>query len=485
MILDSAFYEKILEATQDGVWVTDKNDVIFYANRAMSEIAGIPIEKIIGNNVLRDFPLETTEQFNKCYLKAKTNLVSESYEVTVKTPAGKDSWQNGWVIPKKDSSGKFDGMITSVRDISLRKEVEIELTNQLIFLDTIMTESPFSMWIADAGGTIIKGNNALFKSLNLDEAQIVGKYNVLKDENLIGQGLLPKIKDVFENNIPAKFTIFWKAEDAGDKGFDTARDLWLSASLFPLINNNGKTEYVVCQWVDITDSKVAEKDLRESEQKYKATYDNAPLAFQSLNNDAIIIDVNPTWLKTLGYERSETIGKWFGDFLHPEYISHFKKSFPAFKKKGTVSDVQFEMKKKDGTYISVSFEGCVAYTPEGKFKQTYCTFKDITQNKIDEKALKESEERFNLAMQASNDGLYDWNLQTNEIYYSPGWKRMLGYANNELPNDFSIWETLTKPEDVAKSWEMQQELIAKKRDRFVMEFQMKHKDGHWIEVLSR
>jgi len=88
-------------------------------------------------------------------------------------------------------------------------------------------------------------------------------------------------------------------------------------------------------------------------------------------------------------------------------------------------------------------------------------------------------------MNASRDGLFDWNLITNEIYYSPGWKKMLGYKDDELPNDFSIWEKLTKPEDIERSWKMQQELISKQRDRFEMEFKMKHKNGHWIDVLSR
>ena len=88
-------------------------------------------------------------------------------------------------------------------------------------------------------------------------------------------------------------------------------------------------------------------------------------------------------------------------------------------------------------------------------------------------------------MEASNDGLFDWNLVTNEIYYSPGWKKMLGYEDHELPNDFSVWENTTDPEDVKKSWELQQMLIKKQIDRFVMEFKMKHKNGHWVDILSR
>jgi PAS domain S-box-containing protein len=90
-----------------------------------------------------------------------------------------------------------------------------------------------------------------------------------------------------------------------------------------------------------------------------------------------------------------------------------------------------------------------------------------------------------LAVNATRDGIYDWNLLTNEIYYSPAWKSMLGYKDEELPNDFSVWEKLTTDEDIKKSWAMQNELINKKRDRFEMEFKMKHKNGYLIDVLSR
>lgn len=264
----------------------------------------------------------------------------------------------------------------------------------------------------------------------------------------------------------------------------------------------------------------AEQQAEEREEKYRTLYTNAPLSYQFLDENGCFLDVNPMWLNTLGYEKNEVIGKWFGDFLHPDYVEHFKKSFPVFKKRGYVSDIEFRLRRKDNSFICVSFEGCIAYTPEGDFKQTYCVFKDITRQKNAErkiieqnqeyeaqneeyltlneelrqtndelnkanKKIEENEERFNLAMNATRDGIYDWNLVTNEIYYSPQWKKMLGYEDEDLPNDFSIWEKLTKPEDVKKSWEMQKELINKQRDRFEMEFQMKHKNGGWVDILSR
>ena len=65
------------------------------------------------------------------------------------------------------------------------------------------------------------------------------------------------------------------------------------------------------------------------------------------------------------------------------------------------------------------------------------------------------------------------------------WKGLLGYKDDELPNEFSVWEKLTAPEDVKRSLKMQKELINKERDTFEIEFRMKHKMGHWVDILSR
>ena len=62
---------------------------------------------------------------------------------------------------------------------------------------------------------------------------------------------------------------------------------------------------------------------------------------------------------------------------------------------------------------------------------------------------------------------------------------MLGYNDNELPNEFSVWQSLTEKEDVERTWKLINELIDTKRNQFEMEFKMKHKQGFWIDILSR
>ena len=100
-------------------------------------------------------------------------------------------------------------------------------------------------------------------------------------------------------------------------------------------------------------------------------------------------------------------------------------------------------------------------------------------------ALYISEERFSLAMRGANDGLWDWNLETDEVYYSPRWKSMLGYGENELENDLNTWASLVHPDDRDIVLEKVQNYMAGRADSFEVEMRMRHKDGHEVYVLSR
>jgi len=159
-------------------------------------------------------------------------------------------------------------------------------------------------------------------------------------------------------------------------------------------------------------------DFKESEEKYKTMFDSAPLSYQSLDINGNFINVNPMWLKTLGYEREEVIGKWFGDFLRPDFVDHFKKNFPEFKKRGYINDVQFYMIKKTGEEIFVSFEGCIGYTPEGKFKQTYCVFKDITKEFEAEQKLSTSEALLKSTQEISKVGGWEYDIVKDKMFWT-------------------------------------------------------------------
>ncbi len=175
----------------------------------------------------------------------------------------------------------------------------------------------------------------------------------------------------------------------------------------------------------------AEKAQRASEERYRALYDNAPLPYQALDENGCFLDVNPAWLHTLGYEREDVIGNWFGEFIHPGWIPYFEKNFPKFKQSGHVHDIQFKIRHKDGHYLDISFEGCVGYRPDGKFKETYCVFQDITKRKQSEKALRESEQRFRKLSNLTFEGIL---LHDNGVAVdvNDSFMEMVGYTREEL-----------------------------------------------------
>ncbi len=140
---------------------------------------------------------------------------------------------------------------------------------------------------------------------------------------------------------------------------------------------------------DITPRKLGEAATRESDERFEAMFEEAPLGYQSLDEEGRFLEINPAWLATLGYARDEVIGKWFGEFLAPEYVDAFRERFPIFKAQGLIHS-EFQMMHKSGERRFIAFEGRIGHRPDGSFKQTHCILADITERVRTDAALRES-----------------------------------------------------------------------------------------------
>jgi PAS domain S-box-containing protein len=99
--------------------------------------------------------------------------------------------------------------------------------------------------------------------------------------------------------------------------------------------------------------------------------------------------------------------------------------------------------------------------------------------------LQDSQQRFEVAVMGSSDGLWDWNLVTNEVYFSPRWKTMLGFTDEEIPNSFAVFRQLVHRDDVESVVARQEEYLKRFEGAYEAEFRMQHKDGNFRWILSR
>jgi len=99
--------------------------------------------------------------------------------------------------------------------------------------------------------------------------------------------------------------------------------------------------------------------------------------------------------------------------------------------------------------------------------------------------LRASEQRFELAMQGANDGLWDWDLITNQVYYSPRWKEMLGYADDEIPNHYGEWRSRVHPDDLDRAEATIQTYLNGEAATYELEHRLRHRDGNYRWIMAR
>ena len=112
------------------------------------------------------------------------------------------------------------------------------------------------------------------------------------------------------------------------------------------------------------------------------------------------------------------------------------------------------------------------------------TVRDMTEAHLALAALQESEERLRLAFAGAQEGVWDWNLDTGNVVYSHRWKEMLGYADDEIEPHVRAWERLIHPDDKEPALAATERLTAGE-NAYRVECRLRHKDGHYVDILSR
>ncbi len=191
-------------------------------------------------------------------------------------------------------------------------------------------------------------------------------------------------------------------------------------------------------------------------------------------------------LEFLGFSADELIGKSLFDFIPKDEATRVKNIFALhILNKEPIVKLEIIYLHKDTHQITVVTNMIPILDAKGDVFSFQSIAKDITEKKNSEKETKILEERLELAMNGSNDGIWDWNIVDNSVYFSPRWKEMIGYRDDELVNEVPTWTNHIHPDDVETTWAAIHKHINSETEYYEGIHRLKHKDGHWVWILDR
>jgi PAS domain S-box-containing protein len=238
---------------------------------------------------------------------------------------------------------------------------------------------------------------------------------------------------------------------------------------------------------DITVRKRGEALLRQSEERLTLAFAGAREGVWDWDLETGAVIYSPRWKEMLGYADDEIephVRAWEA-LLHPDDKPRATELRDKLAQGAGTYEGEFRLRHKDGHYIHVLSRGLpVRLQPGAPVVRIVGTHLDITDRIRTESALRESEERLTLAFAGAREGVWDWNLETNAVTYSPRWKEMLGYGEDEIEPHISAWERLVHPDDRAIA-DRANESVSRGDRIYEAEFRLRHKDGGYIHVLSR
>ena len=221
-----------------------------------------------------------------------------------------------------------------------------------------------------------------------------------------------------------------------------------------------------------------------SEEYFRLLTENSLDIISILEPDGTIRYESPSVTRILGYNPEELVGHSAFEFVHPDDLADVAKSFAHLVQSAGMAPVQFRFLRKDGTWCPLEAVGTnLLNNPVIGGIVVNC--RDDSERRRVEEMLRESEERYSLAMQGTSDGLWDWNLTTQKVYYSPRWKNMLGFSDSEIGDSPEEWLSRVHADDLGTLQASIAGHIEKQTEHYEGEYRILHKDGAYRWMIMR
>ncbi len=224
--------------------------------------------------------------------------------------------------------------------------------------------------------------------------------------------------------------------------------------------------------------KMIQKENEENTERFKA-FSEATFEGLIFSENGKIFDMNKKVTDLTGYSLKEIQGFNKTNFIDSKYKKRIMLNI------NSNSDKPYDVvgKRKDGKRIAIEFKGKSFHYKNRIIR--VASIKDITDRKKAEEELKASKDRLSKTLMVANDGMWDWDLITNKVYFDPRYYEMAGYAVDEFPHEFDEFKKRVHPKDVKNVMVQAQLYLEGKTARFNVEFRFKKKGGGWLWINGR
>ncbi|WP_443749466.1 PAS domain-containing protein [Asticcacaulis solisilvae] len=250
---------------------------------------------------------------------------------------------------------------------------------------------------------------------------------------------------------------------------------WVLHRAAPRFNAAGEFLGFITACIDVHEATMAEY---ERSQFFRVASD----ILLTSNNDGRIDKISNACERVLGWTAEEMVRTPLPDLLHPDDLARTLATSEILARGEELIDFENRYRHKDGNYRWLSWRG----RRDEDTGIVYCSAVDVTKHKAMEVELREAVDRYNLAISATSDGIWDWNVLTDELYVSPRYIEMLGLERKEAhPTTTGEWRSHLHPDDASAATEAYRAYIDGRSPDYKAIFRMRHADGNWRTILSR
>jgi len=362
-------------------------------------------------------------------------------------------WADVHTVLQRDENGNPKFFITAVVDISERKKAEFAAEERTRFADALMEATALSTWVSDEFGTAIKANRACLLFFGATEDEVIGKYNVFKDEVVEAQGLMPLLRHAYTSGEPVKFFLDYNFKMVEHAPVQNATHRFIQVNLTPIKDVAGKVINVVSQSIDLTEVRRNEEKLRENEEKFRAIFENNASALAIIDPDTTILMVNKEYCNISKYTAEEVVGMSWTQQILPEDLERLMEynRMRLINPDKVPGHYEFSFFRKDGEIRNCLMSVALLQTS----RQIICSFVDITTRIRMENILKESEVKFATAFQSSHYAIIITSMPDGRVVeLNESTLRITGYKRDEMLGsaipDLNLWAFDSDREEVLR-----------------------------------